>query len=753
MAAPSVTHFPASIPPGAPPKSLSASDVQASVRRLITEAETFRTSELAERRAKATRYYKGEKFGPGSPAAEQEGRSQFVTTDMRDAILSIMASLLRIFFGAEQPVEYAPHGPEDVKGAEQATDYISKVVLQQDNPGFLIFQSWFKDALARNPGVVKWWPEFTTKVRFEQATGITDDILTLMLMDDAVTMMRVEDGPPVAVPAPDGQQLLIPTYNVSFRRTSREFRARFDALPSEEVGWSQDARNPMNASVLYHRTEKTRSELLEMGISAKDIDEHGGTDASLSTAPEKQARSVNQSISAPTAAEPSQKRSLYVEAFARIETDGDGIAEERKFCCLGPGLHIVNGDGMGEPVEERPFAFLVPDPEPHTIVGQDVGDWTMDIQLLNSCLIRAILDSLAQSIFGKTFYAEGIVDATDMMSPAIGQPVRVQEGVPPANAVYHWAPDFHGAKALPVLDRIQELKESRVGHPRGAGGINADALQSSTDSAIGLMATAKQERIEMIARIFAETGVKDLMKGLLRLTTKHQDGARMVRLRNEWVPVDPRTWDAEMDVQVNVALGGGLTETKVAVLAGLAQKQEMVLEKLGPSNPLFTLGHYRNTLAEMLLLGGRRDISKFMGDVPEDWRPPPPPEQPDPAMLIAQAEVAKAQAEVAKKEADVARERMELIQKQGTVDANAAAKEQELALRRYEIDQTNDRERDKAAQDFALQEAEIKARYQAQVNTAALNAELERDRITADKETRIEVAKIGKKVTIGKEVP
>ena len=265
------------------------------------------------------------------------------------------------------------------------------------------------------------------------------------------------------------------------------------------------------------------------------------------------------------------------------------------------------------------------------------------------------------------------------------------------------------------------------------------------------MATAKQERIEMIARIFAETGVKDLFKGLLRLVTKHQDGARMVRLRNEWVAVDPRTWDAEMDVQVNVGLGGGLTETKLAVLAGLAQKQEMVLEKLGPSNPLFTIGHYRNTLAEMLQLGGRKDVSKFMGEVPADWRPPPPPDQPDPAMVIAQAELVKAQAEVAKGQSDVARERLELIQKQGTVDANAAAKEQELALKRYEIDKTDDRERDKAAQDFALKQAEITARYNAQVDMKRLDAELERDRIQADKETRIEVAKIGKKVTIGKE--
>ncbi|HKW12933.1 MAG TPA: hypothetical protein VJS69_00465 [Candidatus Krumholzibacteria bacterium] len=730
---------------------MAPSEVQASVRRLIDEAEQFRESELAERRAKATRYYKGEPFGANSKAAEQEGRSQFVTTDMRDAILAIMASLLRIFFGAEQPVEYAPHGPEDVKEAEQATDYISKVVLQQDNPGFLIFQSWFKDALARNPGVVKWWPEFTTKVRFEQATGITDDILTLMLMDENVTMMRVEDGPPVAAPGPDGQQLLIPTYNVSFRRTSREFRARFDCLPSEEVGWSKDARNPMDASVLYHRTEKTRSELIEMGIPGDVIDEHGGTDASLTTAPEKQARSVNQNVTAPMAVEPSQKRSLYVEAFARIDTDGDGIAEERKFCGLGPGFHIVNGDGLGEPVDERPFAFLVPDPEPHTIVGQDVGDWTMDIQLLNSCVIRAILDSLSQSIFGKTFYSEGVVNAADIMSPAISQPVRVQEGVPPANAAFHWAPDFHGAKALPMLEVIQEIKESRVGHPRGAGGINADALQSSTQSAIGLMATAKQERIEMIARIFAETGVKDLFKGLLRLITKHQDGPRMVRLRNEWTPVDPRAWNAEMDVQVNVALGGGLTEQKIAVLAGLAQKQELVLDKLGPSNPLFTLGHYRNTLAEALMLGGRRDISKFMGDVPTDWRPPPPPEQPDPAMLIAQAEVAKARAEVEKQAADVARERLELLQKQMQVDVQAAAKEQELALKRYEIDKVDDRERDKAAQEFELKDAEITARYNAQVDMKRLDAELERDRIQADKETRIQVAKIGKKVTIGKE--
>lgn len=725
-------------------KGLSPSEVSSAVHSLVTDAESFREAELAKRRKKATEYYQGKKFGN-----EEIGRSQFVTTDVRDAALTIMPSLLKIFFGAEQPVEYAPYKPEDVEGAEQATEYISKVVLQQDNPGFLIFQSWFKDALIRNPGVVKWWPEETVKVHFQNATGVTDDILTLMLMDESVSMGRVSEGMPVTIPGPDGQPQQIPTYNVEFRQTEREFRARFDCLPSEEVGWSKDARNPQHAAVLYHRTEKTKAELMAMGISEKIIDEHGGVDASLRTAPEAAARNPNNDTTPTTPPEPSQEKSLYTEAFATMDVDGNG-AVDRKFCGLGPGFYVVNGDGLGEPVEDRPFAFLVPDPEPHTIVGQDVADWTMDLQLLNSSLIRAILDSLSNSIFGKTFYTEGAVSAADIHSTAIGQPVRVRQNIPPQNAVYHWAPEFHGAKAMPVLEMIQELKESRVGSPRGAGGINADALQSSTQSAISLMASAKQERIEMIARIFAETGVKDLFKGLLKLIHQHQPGKRMVRLRNTWVPVDPRTWNAEMDVQINVALGGGLAESKIAILSGLAAKQEMVLEKLGPGNPLFTLGHYRNTLAEVLMLSGRKDVSKFMGDVPVDWQPPPQPPAPDPAVMIAQAEIAKAQAEVAQKQAQVEGDKVELMQKHLEMERQAMAEGADLALRREEMTRKDDLERDKLDADIALRAKELELKYSAEVSTAEIQASVDRDRAKLDAETKLEAAKIGKRVTIAK---
>src|SRR5574343_406852 len=84
------------------------------------DASNWIDSDIAPVRAKATRYYKGEKFGN-----EEEGRSQIVLTEVRDSVLQILPSLMRVFFSGEKVVEFVPVGPEDVSAAEQATDYVN----------------------------------------------------------------------------------------------------------------------------------------------------------------------------------------------------------------------------------------------------------------------------------------------------------------------------------------------------------------------------------------------------------------------------------------------------------------------------------------------------------------------------------------------------------------------------------------------------------------------------------------------------
>jgi hypothetical protein len=183
----------------------------------------------------------------------------------------------------------------------------------------------------------------------------------------------------------------------------------------------------------------------------------------------------------------------------------------------------------------------------------------------------------------------------------------------------------------------------------GSPRLDANVLQSTTKTAAAASVEAQQDRVELLARTFAELGINHVFKGLLRYVIRHQDKARVVRLRNQWVSVDPRWWDAEMDVSVNVGLGRGTDETRMAFLATIGQKQEQVLQMLGPDNALVSIGQIRETYAEMLRIAGFKNVDRFFKVVtPEQEqmlsKQMSQNKPPDPNQLLAQVESDKTKA-------------------------------------------------------------------------------------------------------------
>jgi len=233
-------------------------------------------------------------------------------------------------------------------------------------------------------------------------------------------------------------------------------------------------------------------------------------------------------------------------------------------------------------------------------------------------------------------------------------------------------------------------------------GLNADALQSSTKAAVSATISASQSRLELTTRILAE-GMKKLFKQILQLTVANQDKARMIRLRNQWVQVDPRMWDATMDVSINVGLGTGDTEQKMSMLGMIAAKQEQALQLMGPNNPLVTPAQYANTLRKMVELSGFKDSSQFFNAIPADYQPPAPQQKPSPEEMLAQVQVRSIEADIEKKAADLQLQREDMIRK-------------------------DDRERDKMEIDKYVKIRELELKYGVQLNELALNAEIERDR-------------------------
>jgi len=273
-----------------------------------------------------------------------------------------------------------------------------------------------------------------------------------------------------------------------------------------------------------------------------------------------------------------------------------------------------------------------------------------------------------------TEIVEGEVNQADVMNPEVGRVVRVKQ----PGMMREVPTDFVGGDALPVLEYMDQMKEDRTGMSKAAAGLDADALQSSTKAAVAATLSASQQRIELIARIFAETGLTDLFNGVARLMAENQSRERMIRVNGEFVPMDPRTWDMDMQVTVTVGLGSGLMEERLQVLSMLAEKQEALLQN---GAPIVGFREYRNTLGRMVELAGFEDTTEFFKPFGQEQ---------EQAFQKAQAEAAQEPTEAERLEKV---EMAKIAQRQQSDRLDALLKAREMVLK-------DDRERDKIVREY-----------------------------------------------------
>ena len=671
-------------------------DLVGVIKSEMDDAKDF-IHQVGEERAESTEYYLG-----NEPEATSTLQSEFISTDVRDTVLFMLPSIMRTFFGTKKVVEFVPNGPEDIPLAEQQTDYINYIV-QQKNQGFNVLYSAFKDALVRKTGFVKgFWDDSITASTHEY-TGLDPQSYQALVLDpnveiveESVTMETITTLDPVS-----GEEVVqeIPAmYDITIRRVKAKNQVCLEAIPPEEVLISRHARDIKSASYVAHRMIKSVSELVAMGYDQDEIEEYAsyaGTALDPESYDEQQARNPFDNMVYPDRNDSGGKDVLYIEHYLFYDFDGDGIDERIRVCTVGDGLHVLNVEQW----DDLPIVMFCPDPEPHTAIGSCPADYLKPIQAAKSQIMRDTLDSLGHSIFPRMAVVEGQVNIDDVLNTDIGQPIRVRA----PGMVQPFSVPFVGKEAFPVLGYLDESKENRTGVSKASAGLNADALQSSTKAAVAATMSGAQGRIELICRHFAEGGMKDLFTLINNLVIKHQNAQDVFRLNGKFVPVDPRYWNTDKDLVVNVAISKSSDEEKFAILGSVAGKQEQILQTLGPSNPMVSLQQYANTLSRMIEMAGFKDPESFINTEVPPLPPAPQETKPDAAELLAQAEAQKAQVQAQKAIIDAETDRMKIIM-------------------------DDDRSRDIEEAQIRLKAAELLAKYGTQVNIAEINAIMERDR-------------------------
>ena len=571
---------------------------------------------LSEDRAKAFDYYMGEPFGN-----EVEDRSQIVSRDVFEVVEWIKPGLMRIFAGGDEVVKFEPTGPEDVDQAAQETAYINYLMLERGD-AFTGLYEWFTDAmLGRNGYMLSYW-DTRVQVSEEQYQGLTDEELQLLAQDDSIEILEHE-----IVQDADGM-----FHDVRIRVTETEGQVASVCVPPERV--LVDARHDKvslaECGFVEYWEDMTLSDLRQMGLDVPDdiaADERSTVGSDI-VETSRSRNNPGRLDDTQNVNDPSMRVVRARTVFLQVDADGDGIAELRRFLVVG---RLI----LREDVYQRvTVAALTPTIVPHRHEGMSVVDAVMDLQLIKSMLVRGQIDNLWLANNGRYAVDEDRVNLDDLLTSRPGGIVRTLGD--PGGAVLPLMHPVLGNQVLQFIEYLDGTKEERTGVSRLNQGIDANTLNKTAAGQAALQAAANQ-RIELIARVFAETGVKEHFRNIHMLVLQHREKPDVVELLGKWTPVNPREWKTRKNLRVSVGLGTGDSAGKVQNLQMIATAQQGVagIGLAGPKQMYKAL----------------TDMTKAMGfkNGAEYWQDPTKPDSapvqtpPNPEAMAKQAEMQQKQ--------------------------------------------------------------------------------------------------------------
>ena len=643
----------------------------------INGSSDYMDSEISSQRERSMEYFYGEPFGN-----EEDGRSQVVVTDVQDTLMWMMPSLMRIFTAGDRVVKFVPEGPEDEDTAEQATKYVNHVFYKQ-NDGFMVLYNMFLDALMQKVGIVKHYWEEVEKTTTESYQNLTEQEYSLIQQDDELEVVEHQENVTITE-QPDpftGELVQVEEvfHDVTFARTSMEGKVTIENVPPEEFLINRGAKTLEDARFICHRSHKSKSELLQMGFDpdvVEDLPGYTGGADDITTSQEYMARHAYDStdVYPNQAAADSEMVVQIYESYVKLDMDGSGISVLHKICHAGSELLDI------EPIDYIPFSTVCPIPIPHKFYGLSVAETVEDIQLIRSTLTRNLLDNMYLSNNGRFQVVEGQVNIDDLLTNRPGGIVRTRS----PNALQPIQTPSLQPYSFQMLQYWEDIKSGRTGVNPKTQGLSADVLKTHvTTGAVTAALTNAQGRLELIARVFADTGVRNMFKSIYNLIQRYEDRKKVVRLNNNYFQIDPASWREDLDVDIEVGIGYGDQDVRLQNISNFAT----LIEKVGQQTQgMIQPGNVYNLVREIADEMGIKNVDKFISTPPTE--PPPPSAQEQLQQVQAQAMMTQAQAtqleaEVKAKELEIKAAKLELERVE--IEHDMAVKREELKLKGIEL--------------------------------------------------------------------
>lgn len=605
---------------GAPPKQMSDDELLAIVREEMALSVGWIETTPEQRRAKLLRRYLGEPYGN-----EQDGYSKVVSRDVYEVVEWALPQLVETFLAGDQIARFDPVGPEDEEEAMQQTDLANHCFLK-DNNGFLVLSTAIKDCLIQELGVVHWYWEQPQRVEFEFYEGVTEEQIVLNL----------QNNPEIEITAAAPSQFTPGTWDVELRRTFGSGKLCLEAIPPEEFFYSPDARSVEDARCVGRHRKITASEMIDMGYDPELVASLSGDGGMANTSGDLARISRDEtgnSYEYRNNRKDAEREIDLAELWIRIDFDGDGIAELRRV------VVASNGSSVGklishEPAQRKPFAVASPIMMPHRLAGISLAETVEDIAEIRTAILRAYLNGLYLAQRPRTIVlgdAENgpYCDTDELMSVVPGAMVTEYQ----SGAIRPYFETDITPQSIAGLEIMKGMREERTGITRTFQGVEAPNSLNDTATGMQMLSNAAGKRIAFIARLIAESMVKPLFNGIAAELKQHQRVPKAIRLRGQWVNVDPTSWRNQYDATIEVGLGYGSREqatygiNQIMVLqeklAGYPQTADMV-----PREKIW------EALSELCKNIGFRNAERFFDD--PSSRPPPEPGPSDEQMKLEQ---------------------------------------------------------------------------------------------------------------------
>ena len=657
--------------------NLDDDEILAMVESEINGSSDYADSEISSQREKAMEYFYGEPFGN-----EEDGRSQVVVTDVQDTLMWMMPSLMRIFTAGDKVVKFIPEGPEDEAIADQATKYVNHVFYKQNN-GFMILYNFFLDALMQKVGVVKHYWEDIEKTTTESYKNLTQQEYNLLLQDEDLEEIEHTETVVIkqAVDPMTGEPVEVEeiSHDVTFARTEMDGKVRLENVPPEEFLINRGAKTIEDARFICHRSHKSKSDLISMGYDQEIVESLPGFESGaddITTSQEYMARHAYDATDTYPNQSSSDSESVVqvYESYIKLDMDGSGISVLHKICHAGDELLDI------EPIDYIPFSTICPIPIPHKFFGLSVAETVQDIQLIRSTLTRNLLDNMYLANNGRFQVVEGQVNIDDLLTNRPGGIVRTRS----PNALTPIQTPALSSDSFRMLQYWEDIKSGRTGVNPKTQGLPADVLKSHvTQGAVTSALTNAQGRLELVARIFADTGVRNMFKQIYNMIQRYEDRKKVVRLDNKYFEIDPGSWREDLDVDIQVGIGYGDQDVRLQNITNFTGLIEKVATQ---TKGIIQPQNIYNLVVEVADEMGIKNVDKFVSQPPTEPMPLSPQEQLAQAQaqaLVTEAQASQLEAQVKAKELEIKAAKMELERIE--LEHDMALKREQLKLKGIEL--------------------------------------------------------------------